>query len=242
MAPDADARRLPALATIVDDFIAALDLEDVTLVGNDSGGAVSQVLVVASPRPRRPPRPHQLRHLRELPAGDLQGDAAAGQAARRHVDDGAAVPLPGDLAHRLPPPSPRAGRGTTWSPTGPAPPSPTGRSMRDLAKVTAGLDKRFTLAAAASPARHALPPPARLGARRSLLSRSADAERLAAEVGGAKLVRIPDSATFVPFDQPQAVATAISPTLRLRRSSLREQLFAKSAKCRFFVRLEGEPL
>src|ERR1700744_140674 len=50
MAPDAvlDAG---GLAKIVDDFIAALGLEDVTLVGNDSGGAVSQVLV--SRRPAR---------------------------------------------------------------------------------------------------------------------------------------------------------------------------------------------
>jgi pimeloyl-ACP methyl ester carboxylesterase len=37
------------------------------------------------------------------------------------------------------------------------------------------------------------------------------AERLAAEVGGdAKLVLIPDAATFVPFDQPDRVATAIA--------------------------------
>ena len=33
----------------------------------------------------RPPRPDQLRHPRELPAGTLQGDAAARQAARRDV-------------------------------------------------------------------------------------------------------------------------------------------------------------
>jgi pimeloyl-ACP methyl ester carboxylesterase len=36
------------------------------------------------------------------------------------------------------------------------------------------------------------------------------AERLAREIGGAQLVRIPDSATFVPFDQPQRLATAIA--------------------------------
>jgi pimeloyl-ACP methyl ester carboxylesterase len=38
----------------------------------------------------------------------------------------------------------------------------------------------------------------------------AGAERLAADVGGAKLVQVPDSATFVPLDQPQAVATHIA--------------------------------
>ena len=48
MAPDA-ALDAPGLATIVDDFIAALGLEDVTLVGNDSGGAYSQISVAADP-------------------------------------------------------------------------------------------------------------------------------------------------------------------------------------------------
>jgi pimeloyl-ACP methyl ester carboxylesterase len=81
--------------------------------------------------------------------------------------------------------------------------------MRDLAKVTAGLDKRFTLAAAA----------ALRGTRFPLLLVWAPgdkyfpmpgAERLAADVGGAKLVQVPDSATFVPLDQPQAVATHIA--------------------------------
>jgi pimeloyl-ACP methyl ester carboxylesterase len=81
--------------------------------------------------------------------------------------------------------------------------------MRDLAKVTAGLDKRFTLAAAA----------ALSGTRFPLLLvwapgdkyfPLAEAERLAADVGGAKLAQIPNSATFVPLDQPQAVATHIA--------------------------------
>jgi len=36
------------------------------------------------------------------------------------------------------------------------------------------------------------------------------AERLAAEIGGARLVEIADSATFVPFDQPDRLAAAIT--------------------------------
>ena len=36
------------------------------------------------------------------------------------------------------------------------------------------------------------------------------AERLAREVGGAKLVEIPDSSTFVPLDQPQLLAAQIA--------------------------------
>ena len=79
-------------------FLEALDLEDVTIVGNDCGGAMSQVLVTRHPRADRPPRADQLRHPRELPARALQGDAAARQAARRH--DGARRPVP----HRRPRP------------------------------------------------------------------------------------------------------------------------------------------
>jgi pimeloyl-ACP methyl ester carboxylesterase len=42
--PDADLS-LPGLAKIVADFLAALDLDDVTIVANDTGGAVAQWLV-----------------------------------------------------------------------------------------------------------------------------------------------------------------------------------------------------
>jgi pimeloyl-ACP methyl ester carboxylesterase len=81
--------------------------------------------------------------------------------------------------------------------------------MHDLAKVTAGMDKRHTLAAAESlsgsefPLLLAWAPGDRYFPIRY-------AERLAAEVGGAKLVRIPDSATFVPFDQPVRLAAEIA--------------------------------
>jgi pimeloyl-ACP methyl ester carboxylesterase len=39
----------PGLARLVADFLAALDLERVTLVGNDSGGAISQIVVTEHP-------------------------------------------------------------------------------------------------------------------------------------------------------------------------------------------------
>jgi pimeloyl-ACP methyl ester carboxylesterase len=48
MPPDADLTP-PAIAKLVDDFLAALDLENVTLVANDSGGAISQILVTERP-------------------------------------------------------------------------------------------------------------------------------------------------------------------------------------------------
>lgn len=39
----------PALAALVSDALDALDLEDVTLVGNDTGGAISQIVVTTRP-------------------------------------------------------------------------------------------------------------------------------------------------------------------------------------------------
>ncbi len=84
MNPDADLTP-SGIAALIADFLEALDLEDVTIVGNDSGGAMSQVLVTPPPGADRPPGADQLRHPRELPAGDVQGDAAAGEAARRDV-------------------------------------------------------------------------------------------------------------------------------------------------------------
>src|SRR3954469_8613341 len=48
MKPDADLSP-PGIAAIIDSFLTALDLDDVTIVGNDSGGAMSQVLVTRHP-------------------------------------------------------------------------------------------------------------------------------------------------------------------------------------------------
>jgi pimeloyl-ACP methyl ester carboxylesterase len=46
-AMNADAELSPAsVARLVGDFLAALDLEDVTLVGNDTGGAISQLVAL----------------------------------------------------------------------------------------------------------------------------------------------------------------------------------------------------
>ena len=49
MSPDADIS--PAgVARMIDDVLAALDLHDVTLVGNDTGGAICQLLLAATRR------------------------------------------------------------------------------------------------------------------------------------------------------------------------------------------------
>src|SRR4051795_11195621 len=50
MEPDADLSP-PALAGLIDELLTSLDLHDVVLVGNDTGGALAQML--AARRPER---------------------------------------------------------------------------------------------------------------------------------------------------------------------------------------------
>jgi pimeloyl-ACP methyl ester carboxylesterase len=207
MSPDADLTP-PGLAKIVDDLLAALELDDVTLVGNDSGGAVSQVLV--SRRPARVTRlvltncdTHE-----NFPPGIFKAmpPIAKVPGGMRVLAAPFRIPAVARLAF-----SPFAKTGPSpelvarWT----APPMTDKAIMRDLTKVTVGLNKRYTLAAAA----------ALRGTRFPLLLAWApgdrffpirNAQRLAAEIGGAKLVEIPDSATFIPLDQPDRLAAEIA--------------------------------
>jgi pimeloyl-ACP methyl ester carboxylesterase len=207
MEPDADLTP-PGVASIIDSFLEALDLSDVTLVGNDSGGAMCQVLVA-----RRPVRIGRL----VLTNCDTHENFPPGIFKALPPLAG----LPGGvtmlaLPFRVPAITraafrpfaktrPPAGLLESW-----ARPGTTDRAVRrDLGKVTRGMHKRHTLAAAQ----------ALRGSEFPLLLTWAPgdrffpiryAERLADEVGGAKLVRIPDSATFVPLDQPERLAREIA--------------------------------
>jgi pimeloyl-ACP methyl ester carboxylesterase len=198
----------PGMATIVEDFLAALDLTDVTLVGNDSGGALCQVVVA-----RRPERVARL----ALTNCDTHENFPPGifKALPPLAKVPGAVPLMAlpfrsgaitraafkPFAKKTPP----AGLLESW-----ARPASTDKAIRrDLGKVTRGMDKRHTLAAAASlrgsgfPLLLAWAPGDRFFPIRY-------AERLADEIGGAKLEEIPDSATFVPLDQPRALADLLA--------------------------------
>ena len=89
MKPDADLSPYGIAATIAS-FLEALDLEDVTIVGNDSGGAMSQVLVT-----RHPERIGRLVLTNcdtheNFPPGPFKADAAR-EAPRR---EGAARAVP----------------------------------------------------------------------------------------------------------------------------------------------------
>ena len=207
MKPDADLSP-PGVAGIVASLLEALDLDDVTIIGNDSGGAISQVLVTRHPErigrlvltncdthENFPPGIFKaMPPLAKLP-GAMQAMAfpfRIGAVGRRAFKPFAKTRIPDDLV-------------ASWL----APSMQDRGVMHDLKKVTIGLDKRYTLEAAEKlrgsqlPILFAWAP----GDRYFPISY---AERLAGEVGNAQIVRIPDAKTFVPLDQPQRLAEEIA--------------------------------
>jgi pimeloyl-ACP methyl ester carboxylesterase len=207
MSPDADLSP-PGIAAIVDSFLAALDLEDVTIVGNDSGGAMSQVLVTRHPKrigrlvltncdthENFPPGVFKaMPPIAKLPGGMelLAAPFRVGALARAAFKPFAKTKIPEELV-------------ASWMAPGLHDPG----VKRDVKKVTVGMNKRFTLEAAEKLSESDLP---------ILLTWAPGdrffpikyAERLANETPNARIVEIPDAGTFVPLDQPQRLADEIA--------------------------------
>jgi pimeloyl-ACP methyl ester carboxylesterase len=198
----------PGIASLISDFLAKLDLEDVTIVGNDSGGAMSQVLVTTSPErvshlvltncdthENFPPGIFKaMPPLAKLPGGMqlLSGPFRVGAIARRAFAPFARTKIPDELI-------------ASWM----RPATSDSEIMHDLKKVTAGMNKRYTLEAA-SKLRNSELPILLLWAPGDKYFPLSYAERLAGEARNARIVKVPDAKTFVPLDQPQRVAQAIA--------------------------------
>jgi pimeloyl-ACP methyl ester carboxylesterase len=207
MNPDADLSP-PGIARIIADFLAELDLEQVTIVGNDSGGAMSQVLVTRHPErigrlvltncdtyEHFPPAPFNLMP----PLARVPGAMTAlglpfriGAIRRAAFAPFAKRPIPNELS-------------ASWM----APSASDAGVKRDLKKVTVGMNKRYTLEAAERLATSDLPV-LFAWAPEDRLFKLSDAERLAAAIPNSRFEAIPDAKTFVAFDQPQRVADAIA--------------------------------
>ncbi len=205
MRPDADLSP-PGLARLVADALAALDLEDVVLVGNDTGGAICQL--VAAAHPERLGAlvltdcdayehffPPILRPLQWLARAPRLGDAALRATRFGAVRTAVIAPV-----NRRRDPE----RSRRWA----APLLADAAVRRDALKVIAGVDARHTLAAARA---------LRSFDRPALLLWSPDdrifpialAERLAAELPDARLERVPGARAFLPMDAPEVVADRI---------------------------------
>jgi pimeloyl-ACP methyl ester carboxylesterase len=193
--------------------MAALDLDDVTLVGNDTGGAIAQL--VAAHHPERlgrlvltpcdayenflPPMFRPLQVLARVPLimdAALQGmrlrplrlsPAAYGWLMRRPDDDLVRGWVGAALASRA--------------------------ARRDAMKVLRGIDSRQTLDAAEK--LRAFGRPVLLAwAPEDRFFKLRFAERLAREIPGARLEHIEDARTFVPVDQPARTAELIAGFVR----------------------------
>jgi pimeloyl-ACP methyl ester carboxylesterase len=207
MNPDADLSPT-GVARLISDFLAKLELEDVTIVGNDSGGAISQVLVTTYPErigrlvltncdthENFPPGPFKvLPPLAKLPGGmfAIAMPFRVPAVARAAFAPFAKTKIPNELV-------------ASWM----EPAKSNSAVLRDAGKVTAGMNKRYTLAAAEK-LRASQLPIRLLWAPGDRVFPISYAERLAGEAGNASLVRIEDAATFVPLDQPARVAEEIA--------------------------------
>ena len=206
----AGADRSPrGIAHLIADFLDALELERVTIVANDTGGAISQIL--ASERPERirglvltncdclenflPPILRPLQLLAHVPGAYWLIAQAMRSARARRSKLGF-----GMLSHR-----PLADELTAaW--TAPL----RERAIRaDTVATLKAIDKRDTLKAAERLGERPLP---------TLLAWAPDdlmfplrtAERLAAIIPGARIETIANSRAFVPEDQPGVLAELIA--------------------------------
>jgi pimeloyl-ACP methyl ester carboxylesterase len=199
----------PGLARIIADFLRELDLDGVTLVGNDTGGGLCQLVAVDHPeRLARlvltpcdayenfpPPAFRPLQALARIP-GSMLGLAQLLRmpAARR-------LPLAYGWVTK------RADDALTGSWLAPARSS---KAIRDeLASILIGMSHRYTLEAAerfgefTKPVLIAWAPEDRFFKMRY-------AHRLAEAFANSRLELIDDSYTFVPIDQPLRTAELIA--------------------------------
>jgi len=207
MKPDADLTPY-GIAAIVASFLDALELEDATIVGNDSGGAMSQILATRHPErigrlvltncdthENFPPGIFKaMPPMAKLPGGMtvLSAPFRIGALARAAFKPFARTQIPPQLV-------------ASWM----APGLHDRAVKHDAAKVTAGMHKRYTLEAAEKLRGSELPlllawAP---GDRYFPISY---AERLAEGMPNARIVRIADAKTFVPLDQPERLAGEIA--------------------------------
>ncbi len=205
MQPGADLTP-PGLARIIVELLERLELDDVTLVGNDTGGALCQL--VAADYPERVsrlmltncdafehfPPPSFALAMRALGRGP--GVAAAigtlgrVRLARRALFGMARLtiePIPDQFLSRWV--APLRDRGT----------------RRDLVKVAHAISSEYTLKAAERLRRFDRPAVIAWG-RGDVFFPRADAQRLAATLPNARLAWIDGARTFVQLDAPERIA------------------------------------
>jgi pimeloyl-ACP methyl ester carboxylesterase len=209
MKPDADLTP-PGLAALIAEFLAALDLDDVTLVGNDTGGALCQLTVADHPErigrlvltncdafENFPPKAFKplVAGLGRVPGAvamlGLLGRSRAVRARSMKLMPLTVEPVPDELLKAWI--SPLHDRGV----------------RRDLVRVLRGISPEHTLAVAERLRSFGGPALIAWGMGDPFFP-FADAQRLAAALASARVERIPRARTFVQLDAPQRLAELIA--------------------------------
>lgn len=208
MNPDADLSP-PGLARVLAGFMQALELQDVTLVANDTGGAISQI--TAANHPERigrlvltncdafenflPPAFRPMQWAARVPGGLTAMMAGMRFEALRRLPNAYGRLIKRDFA----------GAPTReW-----VDPYLTNREIRrDTIKVLKGIDPKYTFEAAER-LREFDRPALLAWAVEDRFFKLSFAERLANTIRGARLEKIEDSYTFVSEDQPERLAKLI---------------------------------
>jgi pimeloyl-ACP methyl ester carboxylesterase len=209
MKPSADLTP-PAIAQLFAEFLDKLDLRDVTLVANDTGGALTQMLI-ASGRTERigrvvltpcdafdnflPPMFRPLQVLARVPGAVYAVAQSLRPPALRRLPMAfgwlTKRPVPNDVT-------------SAW-----LRPVQTDKGVRrDVARLLKGIDKRYTLEAAEK-LRGFDRPVLLAWAPEDRFFPLEHARRLAEILPDARVEEVPDSYTFVSEDQPEVVARLV---------------------------------
>lgn len=200
----------PGLARIIADFLAALDLQNVTLVGNDTGGALSQLVAVN--------HPERLGRLVLTPCDAYENFLPAMfkplQAAARVP--GAVWLIANSLRPRFARRLPFAFGWLSKRPLEPrmsdafmGPVLGDRRIRQEVAAILRGIDHRYTMDAAERFSQFEKPVLI-AWAPEDRFFKYPYAERLTSAFPNARLERIDDSWTYVSIDQPQRTAELIA--------------------------------
>jgi pimeloyl-ACP methyl ester carboxylesterase len=200
----------PAAAKLIADFIAALELENVTLVGNDTGGALCQLVVTRHPE-----------RIGRLVLTNCDAYDKFPPSFFRYLFLGAHIP--GFVTALFQPMRIKANRNSPiaygWLAKRGIPaeitkgwvqPGLHNRAVRrDTAKLLKGAHPRYTQEAAARFGEFDKPVLIAWGQEKDFFPKEYG-ERLARDFPQGRLERIEDSYTFVPEDQPERLAQLIA--------------------------------
>ena len=199
---------LPGLASIVSDFLDALDLRDVTVVANDTGGAVTQWLVG-----------HHAERIGRLVLTSCDAFQKFPPAPQLYLKPAARLRVLGAVAwavqFKVVQRTPTAYGWTTKKPIDPAimrsytEPIRVKRGVRrDLERLLLAVDTRYTYQAAEALPSFDKPALVAWAADDKLFPR-AHGERLAELLPQARFELVPDSRTFISEEQPERLVAMI---------------------------------